>query len=83
MTQTQIPSPDSAPSEPLFTVGAITAAVTAVIGLLVAFGLPVSDAQQTAILGLAAVAAPLVVAAVARGRVWSPATVARVAGPRR
>ncbi|MFI1197681.1 hypothetical protein ACH4T9_31095 [Micromonospora sp. NPDC020750] len=80
---TQIPSIDSAPSEPLFTVGVLTAAVTAVLALLVAFGLPVSDGQQSAILGLVAVLAPLVVSLVGRGRVWSPATVARVAAPRR
>lgn len=79
----QIPSIDTAPSEPLLSVGTITAAVTAVIALLTAYGLPVSDGQQTAILGVVAVAAPLVVAALARGRVWSPATVARLAGTRR
>ncbi|NBE80298.1 hypothetical protein [Micromonospora rubida] len=79
---TKIPSID-APSEPLLSVGTITAAVTAVIALLTAYGLPVSDGQQSAILGVVAVLAPLVVAAIARGRVWSPATVARVAGPRR
>ncbi len=79
---TQIPSPESA-TEPLFTVGSITALVTAVLALVVAFGLPVSDDQQTAILGVVAVAAPLVVAAVGRGRVWSPATVARLMERRR
>ncbi|MCX4474802.1 hypothetical protein OOK41_31575 [Micromonospora sp. NBC_01655] len=80
---TQIPSLDSAATEPLVTVGVLTAAVTAVLALLVAFGLPISDAQQTAILGVVAVLAPLVVSLVGRGRVWSPATVARVAAPRR
>jgi hypothetical protein len=80
---TQIPSPDSAPSEPLITVGAITAGVTAVLALLVAFGLSLSADQQAAILGVVAVVAPLVVSLVGRGRVWSPASVARVAAPRR
>ncbi|MBM0275313.1 hypothetical protein [Micromonospora tarensis] len=73
----QIPPQDSA-TEPLFTVGALTAAVTAVLALLVAFGLPVSDDQQAAILGVVAVAGPLVVAALARGRVYAPATVSRL-----
>ncbi|MFE7869776.1 hypothetical protein ACFUYE_05425 [Micromonospora humida] len=80
---TQIPSPESAPTEPLVTVGVVTAAVTAVLALLTAFGLPVSDDQQTAILGLVAVVAPLVVMAVGRSRVWSPATVARLMERRR
>ncbi|MCX4470437.1 hypothetical protein OOK41_08975 [Micromonospora sp. NBC_01655] len=80
---TQIPSPDSAATEPLVTVGVLTAAVTAVLALLVAFGLPLSDAQQTAILGLVAVLAPLVVAAIARGRVYSPATVRAMLAGRR
>lgn len=80
---TQIPSPESAASEPLFTVGVLTAAVTTVLALLVAFGLPISDDQQAAILGVVAVAGPLVVAALARGRVFSPATVARLASRQR
>ncbi|MFG1898705.1 hypothetical protein ACGFIP_32325 [Micromonospora zamorensis] len=75
---TQIPPPASPATEPLFTVGALTAAVTTVLALLVAFGLPISDDQQAAILGVVAVAGPLVVAALARGRVYSPATVARL-----
>ncbi|NBE82779.1 hypothetical protein [Micromonospora rubida] len=77
------PIPASTATEPLFTVGAITAAGTAVISLLVAFGLPLSANQQTAILGMVAVLAPLVVAAIARGRVYSPATVARLLESRR
>ncbi|MFF3853694.1 hypothetical protein [Micromonospora sp. NPDC002575] len=73
-----VPVPAHAPaaSEPLLTVGGVTAAGAAVLSLLVAFGLPVSDDQQTALLGLVAVLAPLVVAVLARGRVYSPATVA-------
>ncbi|MEV6801323.1 hypothetical protein AB0M91_23695 [Micromonospora rifamycinica] len=80
---TQIPNPESAPTEPLLTVGSLTALVTAVLALVVAFGLPVSDDQQTAILGVVAVVAPLVVMAVGRSRVWSPATVARLMSGRR
>lgn len=55
--------------EPLVTVGTITGAVTAVIALLVAFGLDLSAEQQTAILAVVAVAAPFVVAAVTRPKV--------------
>lgn len=55
--------------EPLVTTATITAAVTAVIGLLVAFGIPLTDEQQTAILAVVSVLAPLIVAAVARGKV--------------
>ncbi|WP_405114367.1 hypothetical protein OG559_09400 [Micromonospora sp. NBC_01405] len=80
---TPAPVPTSTATEPLFTVGGIIAAGTAVISLLVAFGLPLSANQQTAVLGLVAVLAPLVVAVIARGRVYSPATVARLLDSRR
>jgi hypothetical protein len=76
-------TPDPGASEPLWSVGSITAAVTAIIALLAAFGLDISDDQQSAILGVVAVAAPLVVAALSRGRVYSPATVARLLRTRR
>jgi predicted amino acid dehydrogenase len=52
-------------NEPLRTVAGITAAVSAVLTLLVAFGVNLTDAQNTAILGVAGVLAPLVVAWVA------------------
>jgi hypothetical protein len=74
----QTPLPTSEASEPLVTVGGITAAATAVIGLLVAFGLPVTDDQQAAILGVVAVLAPLAVALIGRSRVFAPATVRRL-----
>lgn len=70
--------PDPRPaSEPVLNRGAIVAAVTALLALLVAFGVPLSDGQQAAILGLIAAAAPLVAAVWARRSVDSPATVAR------
>lgn len=47
--------------EPIVTTAGITAAVTAVIALLVALGVPISTEVQVAILGVVAVAAPLVV----------------------
>ncbi|MFV2094812.1 hypothetical protein ACFHW1_04885 [Micromonospora sp. LOL_014] len=75
MTQ-PTPNPDS--SEPLWSVGGITAAVTAFLSLVVAFGVDLTADQQTAILGVAAVLAPLAVALVGRSRVFSPATVAQI-----
>jgi nitrate/nitrite transporter NarK len=83
VTYESTPTPTSEASEPLFTVGSITAGVTAVIAVLVAFGLPISDGQQSAILGVVAVAAPLAVAALARRRVYAPATVSRLLAGRR
>lgn len=56
-------------NEPVVTVASITALVAAVLALLVAFGLPLSNDEQQAILGLAAVVAPLVAALVARRKV--------------
>lgn len=70
--------PNTDSSEPLVTVGTITAAVTAVLGVLVAFGLDLSDDQKTAVLGVVAVVAPFVVAFWGRRQVYAPATVARL-----
>ncbi len=56
-------------NEPLITVASITAIVAAVIGLLAAFGLSLTDVQIQAMLGFVAVAAPFVVAFIARSRV--------------
>lgn len=55
--------------EPLVTVASITAGITAVLGLLVAFGVSLTGDQEKAILGVAAVVAPLVVAFIARSKV--------------
>lgn len=55
--------------EPALTVGTVTAAVTAVLALLVAFGLDLTDDQRNAILGVVAVLAPLVATVVTRGKV--------------
>ena len=55
--------------EPLVTVATITALIAAVLGLLVSFGIDLSKDQQNAILAVAAVVAPLVVAAFARSKV--------------
>lgn len=56
-------------NEPLVTVATITAFVAAVLGLFVEFGLALTDGQQSAIQGLVAVAAPVVVALVVRPKV--------------
>lgn len=56
-------------NEPLVTVASVTALVAAVVGVLVAFGVPLDDAQEKALLGLAAVVAPFVVAYFGRKRV--------------
>lgn len=55
--------------EPVLTIGTITAVVTAVVGLLVSFGVTISDTQQAAVLGCVAVLAPLLVAFLSRQRV--------------
>lgn len=56
--------------EPIITTATVTAAVSAVIGVLVAFGVPLSDGQTEAILILVGVIAPLIVI-VARKWTWS------------
>lgn len=63
--------------EPVFTVATITSAVAAVVALVVAFGVPLTEDQQTAILSLAAVVAPLIAAYFARKRVTPVRTTAR------
>lgn len=65
--------------EPALSVGSITAAVTAVIALLVAYGFDISDQQQTAILGVVAVLAPVIAAAVTRSKVYSEASTQKAA----
>lgn len=56
-------------TEPLFTVATITAAATAVLALLVAFGVELNDEKTAAIMSCVAVVAPLIVAGIARGKV--------------
>lgn len=55
--------------EPLVTRASIVAIVTAIIGLLVALGVPISDEVKVALLGLVGVAAPIVVALLTRSKV--------------
>lgn len=55
--------------EPLLTIGTITAGVTAVIALLVAYGINVTQEQQVAILGVVAFVAPFIVVYFSRPKV--------------
>ena len=61
--------------EPLISTSSIVAGATAVIALLVAFGVPLTEDQKVAILGLVGVLAPVIVALVTRGKVTPNAAV--------
>ena len=61
--------------EPLISISSIVAGATAVIALLVAFGVQLTEDQKVAILGLVGVVAPVIVALVTRGRVTPNAAV--------
>jgi hypothetical protein len=79
---TNSPTPGKPSAEPALAVGAVTAAVGAILALLVAFGLDLTTEQTTAVLGAATFLAPLVSAWFTRSRVYSPQTVARLLGRR-
>lgn len=66
----KMPTPDRDPGG-LF--GALGALASAVIALLVAFGVELTPDQTAAILGVLAAAAPIVTAFAIRAKVWSPA----------
>lgn len=68
--------------EPALSRAGLVALATAVVSLLVAFGVPLTGDQRSAILGLVAVVAPIVAGVAARSRVFSPATVKRLLGER-
>ena len=55
--------------EPVIAIGAISAAVGAVITLLVAFGVSITAEQTAAILGVVATVGPLLTAIVTRRKV--------------
>lgn len=69
-----VPSSD-APAEPLLTVGTITTVGAAIVALIVSFGVHVNNNQQSAILGVLVVLAPIVVAVWGRSKVFAPKTV--------
>ena len=56
-------------SEPVLTAASALAVVSAVIAVLVAFGVHLTDAQVAAILGLVGVVAPIALAFVVRSKV--------------
>ena len=75
-------------SEPAVVIGTVTTAVAAILAVLVAFGIDLSQGQQVAILGVIAGVGPLVVAFLTRSKVAPIATVvaqqvggAVIAGP--
>lgn len=68
-------------TEPLVTLASITAGATALLGLLVAFGVPLTEGQQVAVLAVVAVAAPFVVALAGRGQVTPNASVVEYVNP--
>lgn len=65
-------------TEPAQIVGYLTSAATAIIALLVAYGFDISQDQQSAILGVVAVVAPVVAALLIRSRVYAPETVQEI-----
>ncbi len=56
-------------TEPAVTIGSAAAVAAAVLGLLVAFGIDITDDQQKAILGVISVLTPIVAAFLVRRRV--------------
>ncbi len=62
-------------TEPAVIVAATTAVAVAVVGLLVAFGVPMTEDQQAAVLGVVGALAPIVAGVVTRHFVYAPATV--------
>lgn len=62
-------------TEPLWTVAGVTALVVSGIGAASTFGFALTDVQESAVLAFSAVLAPLVVAGVARSKVWAPQSV--------
>lgn len=66
-------------TEPAAIIGAITGLVTAVLALIVAFGIDLDTSQQAAILGLVAALAPIIAGIITRQAVFSPQTTQRIA----
>jgi len=66
--------------EPVVTPAVVSAVAAALVAVVVAFGLPLTQDQTAAILGLVAVAAPVVSAVVARRWAYAPRTVRRLTG---
>lgn len=71
-------NPDPNSTNPALTVGVIGAAVGAVLTLLIAFGVDLTEDQTTAILGVVSTVGPILLAVITREQVYAPATVARL-----
>lgn len=56
-------------SEPVLSAAGVTAVITAGLAVLVAFGVPITDAQAVAVVGFVGVVAPIVAGVWARRRV--------------
>lgn len=67
-------------TEPVLTRASIVTVATAVIGVLVAWGLPLDPGQQVAVLAVVGAVAPLALAWWARRHVNSPASTAKALG---
>jgi hypothetical protein len=65
-------------TEPVLSRAAIVTVATAALGLGVAWGLPLTNTQQTAVLYAVGLLAPMVLAWWARRHVNSPATMSKV-----
>ncbi len=78
MSDPNVPQP-GAPTEPLLKVGGLVGFLVALFAVLVSFGIHISNDQQSALLGFAAVVGPLIVALGGRWKVWSPASVRELA----
>ncbi|RKR91457.1 hypothetical protein BDK92_5853 [Micromonospora pisi] len=78
MTEPTPTIPDPGSKEPALSVGAASAAVGALLTLLVSFGVDLTEAQIKAILGLVLIGGPVAVAWLIRLRVYAPATVAHL-----
>jgi len=56
-------------NEPVWTIAGITAVVVAGLGLIAAFGIPITETQEVAIIAFVGTVAPLISAYFARKRV--------------
>jgi hypothetical protein len=64
--------------EPAVIIGLVTAAIEALIALVVAFGVELTGEQVAAIMGFVAAAGAVIAALLTRARVYAPATVAKL-----
>lgn len=65
-------------SDPAGLYGSLAAVLGAILALLTAFGVPLTQTQEEAILGLFVVAGPLVTAWLIRRKAWAPDSVESV-----